>query len=204
MKKSVNLYHASCKPEKKVYSFAQLVLLIIPCVIGVVALLAMTMHEADLMNKTTVAATTKSSMLSDELSALQVQLQARKAPEAKVRVKDALSKEVAAKQRLLNNLNNIDLGLIVNFSELMLGLSKANVEPVSITEFSIYGGKLNIYGEARLSDSVPLWLTKIQGTDELGDVTFSGVDIYGKEDKDEFLFQLSNEVIDQTETGGRR
>lgn len=199
MKNNVNLYHVSCRPKKLKFSFVQLIMLFVACLLLVAIInVAVVQRDNSMMAKKEKVTKTIAAMQS-ELSALVVKLQANRAPNEKVLEKQQLIAEVATKQRLLNNLNNVDLGLVVSFSELMLGLSHADIDQVSISTFSINNGKLNIQGKAMYSDSVPLWLTHVQATAELKDVSFTGVNI--TEQDNLFLFQLSHVALNKKVEG---
>ncbi|TEW56742.1 hypothetical protein E2R68_01490 [Psychromonas sp. RZ22] len=190
MKTTLNLYHESCRERKLNFNFAQFIVLLIVCILLVGLIKGVLVNEAHEMAEKKTAADAKLLAKKHELSQLLVQLQANRVPEEKLRKKEHLSKQVADKQRLVTNLNQIDLGLVVSFSELMLGLSKADTEQISLSEFSIVNGKLNIKGQASYSDSVPRWLTRVQATTELHMVSFTTVDI--TQQKNIFLFELSN------------
>ncbi|MDA7745861.1 PilN domain-containing protein [Psychromonas sp.] len=190
MKKSLNLYHASCQPEKIKFNFSQIIVLFIACVLLIGITQSWVIHRSSVLEDNQLMAEEELINLQNELSALVIKMQANRAPEEKVEEKVRLEFEVSVKQRLLSNLNQIDLGLEVSFSQLLLGLSKADVKDVSISRFSIKDGKLDIQGQALHSDSVPHWLTNIQSTTELDAVSFTSVDI-SQQDKI-FLFQLSN------------
>ena len=101
-----------------------------------------------------------------------------------------LEAEIAGKQRLLESLSGVEFGVVVSFSDLMRGLALANIDTLSIDKFSVQQGRLNISGKAKNSDSVPLWLTKIQATDELSEIAFKKLQIHDKENH--FSFNLSN------------
>ncbi|WP_413701265.1 PilN domain-containing protein [Psychromonas sp. KJ10-10] len=124
------------------------------------------------------------------LSDLVQTLQKNRAPEDKLRLQQSLQEEVKAKQRLLTRLSGIDLQESVSFSELMRGLSYANMPEVTINHFSMVERTLNISGEAKQSDSVPLWLSNIQLTKELSSVAFKALSI--TENEGVFSFQLTN------------
>lgn len=190
MKKNLNLYHQSCQPKKIIFNFSQLTIVLVACILLTGLIQTLLIHRASSMEDNKAMAAEKLLVLQDNLSMLVVKMQANRAPQSKVYEKEKLTREVAAKRHLLSNLEQIDLGLVVSFSELMLGLSKADIEQVSINKFSIRNGKLNIEGKASKSDSVPLWLTNIQSTTELHAVSFRAVNITEKENA--FLFKLTN------------
>ncbi len=125
-----------------------------------------------------------------ELSSLVVELQKKRAPEHLIRQQQALQSEVKAKQRLLNSLSGIDVQVVTNFSKLMRGLAAADMKEISIEGFSIVTGNMNITGKAKYSNSVPLWLTQIQATDELSGLSFEELNI--TDESAYYSFQLSN------------
>lgn len=193
MKKNINLYHVSCHPAQLKFSFVQFSILCLICLLSIISLKGILVYQASVIEEKQQVASEKLDALHKELSLLTVKLQANTPPADKVREKNQLSVEVAAKQILLSNLNKIDLGLVVSFPELMLGLSKVDLDQVSIDQFSIVDGKLNIQGKAKYSDSVPLWLTRTQSIQELQKIAFEGVEITQQDGV--FLFQLNNVVL---------
>ena len=193
MKTNINLYHASCQPKKLKCSFVQLGVLCFFCLLSLACLKGLLVYQANVMQEKQQAASNTLDSLHKELALLVVQLQANAPPLDKVIDKNQLNAEVAAKQTLLSNLNQIDLGLVVSFSELMRGLSKVDLDQVSIEQFSIVDGKLNIQGKAKYSDSVPLWLTRTQKLQELQKLAFEGVEITQQDGV--FLFQLNNVAL---------
>lgn len=195
MKQSINLYPPSCQPQKIKFNFIQLMLLVIACLAFTAVVEGFIIHQEGKIAAKQQVVTEQSTLLQKQLADAVVQLQAKRPPQGKVQTKQKLVEEVASKQRLLRNLQQIDLGLVVSFSELMLGLSKADIEQVSIAKFAINNGKLSIAGNALHSDSVPMWLTQLQTTSELKEVAFTGVEIV--EDKHRFKFQLSNIDLDK-------
>ncbi|MFT6986746.1 MAG: hypothetical protein ACJAT7_002590 [Psychromonas sp.] len=190
MKKQINLYQPSCYPKREKFTGKQFLFLAGICFLLVLAL-HLTLNNK--FSKTQAIAAQHKALLTikqTELAALVTELQNNRAPDSKIREQLALQTEIDAKQRLLGSLSGIELGRVVEFSELMRGLSLASMSAISIDHFSIIDGRLNISGQAKESDSVPLWLTKIQTTNELAGIAFEKIkisDIAGG-----FSFQLSN------------
>lgn len=199
MKQTINLYPASCQPQKIKFNFMQLMLLVIVCLLSIAVVESLIIHQENKLAEQQQQLAEQSNQLQQQLADMVVQLQANRPPQSKVLEQQKLNDEVASKQRLLGNLQQIDLGLVVSFSQLMRGLSKADIEQVSINQFVINNGKLAIRGNALHSDSVPKWLTQVQATKELQAVAFTGVQIV--EDKQRFKFQLSN--VDLDKKGGK-
>lgn len=195
MKQSINLYPASCQPQKIKFNFMQLMLLIIACLLSIAIVESIIIHQENKVVQQQQQVAQQSSQLQQQLAGLVVQLQANRPPQSKVLALQKLRDEVASKQRLLGNLQQIDLGFLVSFSQLMRGLSKADIDQVSINQFVINNGKLAIRGDALQSDSVPRWLTQVQATSELKAVAFTGVEIV--KNKNRFKFQLSNIDLDK-------
>ncbi|WP_019614564.1 hypothetical protein [Psychromonas ossibalaenae] len=190
MKKQINLYQPSCYPIREKATFKQFLLLLGICLSSA---LILHLFLADQYAEKQSAAQAHKKVLDakqSELSLLITEVQKKRTPAHKTRELLALQDETAAKQRLLGSLAGIDIGVVVSFSELMRGLSLADTNSVSINSFSVMNGRLNIAGVAKQSDSVPLWLSKIQETDELADITFSQLQILGEAGR--FSFQLTN------------
>ena len=189
MKKQINLYQPSCYPKREKATFKQFIFFTAAClIIAATAQLFMNRQlqqtqQQELQQKDVIDNKQK------QLMALVSELQKNRAPESKIREQRTLQDEIAAKQRLLASLGEIEFE-VVSFSQLMKGLSLASINSISIDHFSIIDGRLNIAGQAKKGDSVPLWLAKIQTTPELADIAFEQLTI--SESDNGFLFQLSN------------
>jgi|GEM_PF-3218690 len=190
MKTQINLYQPSCYPKREKATFRQLLLLTCVCLFSALLLLFILNALSAKTQATAQQYSTQLTIKQNELLMLQDKLQKNHAPDAKMREQLALQHEVQAKQRLLGNLAGIEIANVVSFSELLRGLSLAHINSISINSFSIIDGRLNIAGQAGKSDSVPLWLTKIQKTDELAGVAFQTLKI--AENAGGFSFRLTN------------
>lgn len=190
MKKQINLYQPSCYPKREKATFRQLALLSAFCVFSALALLFILNKQQANTEEETKLQSRLLTVKQDELLKLQNKLQKNHAPDAKIHEQLVLQNEVQAKQRLLDNLAGIEVANVVSFSELLRGLSLAHIKGISIESFSIIDGRLNIAGKAEKSDSVPLWLTKIQKTNELAGVAFQTLEI--SENAGVFYFQLTD------------
>ena len=194
MKKQINLYQPSCYPKREKATFKQFLFLSGICFFSVLTLFFILnkqlLNTGELTEQQQRLVTKKQG----ELNVLVTKLQNKRVPEAKLRQQLALQDEIKVKQRLLASLAGIELNVTLSFSELMRGLSLANSDAVSINNFSLNDGRLNISGQARQSDSVPLWLTKIQTTKELSGIAFEKLTISDAHNNKGFFFQLSNNV----------
>ncbi|WP_354623742.1 hypothetical protein [Psychromonas sp. MME2] len=201
MKTKINLYQPSCYPKREKATFKQFSLVAALCVLSLVITPFIVNQGIEHVQK---KLRVHESVLTDkqnELSALVVELQKNRAPEHKVRRQLALQQEINAKQQLLASLDIIDID-VMSFSVLMKGLSLASTDAVSIDNFSIINGRLNISGYAKQSDSVPLWLSKVQTTDELLDIAFEQINI--SESDNGFNFILSNMVKKEDNKRGQK
>ncbi|WP_022940968.1 hypothetical protein [Psychromonas hadalis] len=193
MKIQLNLYHPSCYPKREKATFRQLLSLLTLCISAsllcyfVVNKQAQTLNELILIQK--IQLTDKQLQLSD----LVVELQKNRAPDNKLRQHATLQSEIKAKQRLLSSLAGIDLQEQLSFSALMRGLSYADMPDVTLHRFSMVEGILNIEGDAKQSDSVPLWLSNMQVTAALPSVAFNALSI--SEQRGFFTFQLTNSKL---------
>ena len=199
MKKHINLYQASCYPQREKGTFIQFVALVGGCLLFVFFL--MFFLNKQLSDTQNIAEQHKRLLINKEaeLSELVLELKKNRVPNKKVNELSNLQNEVTAKKNLLASLAGIELGMSVNFSELMRGLSLADMSAITIQAFSIIDGHLNISGEAKYSDSVALWLKKVQKTEELSSVSFDQLSIIGSDDTNVFTFKLSNLVEDKPE-----
>jgi hypothetical protein len=193
MKKQVNLYQPSCYPKREKATFVQFLVLFLFCI-------SASLLSYLTMNQQTLSANDQllehKSSIADyqlQLSSLVNELQNKRAPDDKLRLHSMLQNEVKAKQRLITTLAGIDVEELVSFSELMRGLAYANMPDLTIHHFSMTSGTLNIIGDAKQGDSVPLWLSNMQLIDELSDIAFKALSI--KEKKGIFTFQLTNSEI---------
>lgn len=199
MKKQINLYQPSCYPKREKMTFKQFALLVTACLIFALLFL---FHLGRQLSETETAIDQHKEGLKHKqqhMMVLVTQLQKKRAPEAKIREQKLLQTEVETKQALLRSLAGIDLEVSLSFSELMRGLSLAQIDSVSIEKFSILRGRLNISGQAEQSNSVPLWLSKVQKTQELKGTAFEKLNI--SENDTGFSFLLSNSLADKTEQG---
>lgn len=190
MKTHINLYQQSCHPKREKATFSQFLVFLFLCLFISILGYFWTAQHTDTLNGQ--LAEQKATVVEQQLilSDLVQRLQKNRAPEDKLRLQQSLQEEVKAKQRLLARLSGIDLRESVSFSELMRGLSYANMPEIRIDQFSMVERTLNISGEAQKSDSVPLWLSNIQLTQELSSVAFKALSI--TENEGVFSFQLTN------------
>ncbi|MCP4324814.1 MAG: hypothetical protein GY787_23790 [Alteromonadales bacterium] len=193
IKKQVNLYQPSCYPKREKATLGQLLLFFIVCLLTSMLSYFMVNIQTESVNQRLL---NHKALIANQqlvLSDLVVELQKKRAPDEKLRLFSQLQNEITAKQRLLVTLAGIDVKESVSFSELMRGLSYADMPDLTINRFSMVAGILNISGDAKQSDSLPLWLSNIQLTKELSSVAFGSLLI--EEQKGSFTFQLTNSDI---------
>jgi len=194
MKKQINLYQPSCYPLREKATFKQFMAVFALSIISVIALvLVLNSQLASLQDR---SAQHKSTMTEkqNELNQLILQLQNNRAPADKVKQQQNLEEEIAARQNLLASLSGVELAMTISFSDLMWGLSSAYMPTISIEQFSIIEGRLNITGKAKYSDSVALWLTKAQSTAELSNISFEKISMEYIDEQQLFSFKLINRV----------
>lgn len=201
MKKQINLYQPSCYPRREKATFKQFLTLLGICLFSTLVLCLILNKQFVTLQETTQQHQTLQIKKQNELSLFVNKLQNHHTPESKLQRQLALQDEIKAKQHLLASLAGIELHVTVSFSELMRGLSLANTSAVSIHDFSIIDGRLNITGQAKQSDSVPLWLTKLRTIKELSGITFEKLTISDSGDSNGFFFQLSNNLKQETFKG---
>ena len=194
MKTQINLYQPNCYPKREKATFKQFIIVVVLCIISVTALVLVLQNQlVSLQNRSEnhkVMMTEKQS----ELSQLVMQLQNNRVPEVKVKQQRDLKEEITARQNLLASLSGVELSMTLSFSDLMIGLSNADLATISIEQFSIIDGRLNIIGKAKYSDSVALWLTKAQSTAELSEISFEKMAMNYMDEQQVFLFKLINRV----------
>lgn len=193
MKKQLNLYHASCYPQREKATLTQLLSLLVICLGASLLSYFVVNQQTRALNKSVLVQKIQLTDNQLQLSALVVELQKNRAPEDKLRQHARLQTEIKAKQRLLSSLAGIDLQEQLSFSALMRGLSYADMPDLTINHFSMVEGILNIEGDAKQSDSVPLWLSNIQVTAELSSVAFKALSI--SEKSGFFTFELTNSKL---------
>lgn len=193
MKKLVNLYQPSCYPKREKATFPQFLTLFIICISASVVAYFFSNAQTQTLQEQLANHKTSISNKQSELSSLVVELQKKRAPDEKLRLYSKLQNEVRAKQRIIASIEGIDVQDLVSFSALMRGLSYANMDNLTINHFSMIEGVLNVSGDAKHSDSVPLWLSNLQVTDELSAVAFKALSI---EETDGFFhFKLTNSKL---------
>jgi Tfp pilus assembly protein PilN len=193
MKKQVNLYQPSCYPKREKATFPQFLMLLLVCISASVVAYYFSNAQTQSLQKQLADHKITISEKQSELSSLVVELQQKRAPEEKLRLYSKLQNEIKAKQRLIATIAGIDVQDLVSFSALMRGLSYANMENLTINNFSMLEGVLSVSGDAKHSDSVPLWLSNLQVTEELSSIAFKALTI---EETDGFFhFKLSNSKV---------
>lgn len=193
MKTLVNLYQPSCYPKREKATFTQFLMLFMICISASLVAYFFSNNQTQTLQDQLANHKTSISNKQSELSSLVVELQKKRAPDEKLRLYSKLQNEVKAKQRIIASIAGIDVQDLVSFSALMRGLSYANMDNLSINHFSMVEGVLNISGDAKHSDSVPLWLSNLQVTKELSSVAFKALSI---EETDGFFhFKLSNSKL---------
>lgn len=189
MKNKINLYQPSCYPKREKVTFKQFAVFASVCLLWLISTPFFANQGVDSAKQKMQSQESKLVAKQEQLNLLVIELKKNRAPDSKVREQLALQKDIQAKQQLMVTLSEIDIE-IISFSELMKGLSMATTDAISINKFSIIDGRLNIAGYAKQGDSVPLWLSKVQTTDELMHIAFEQINI--SEDKQGFTFSLTN------------
>lgn len=193
MKTQVNLYQPSCYPKREKATFSQFIGLLILCIsVSLLSYFIANYQTASLQKKLSEQQQ-KATEQQVVLAQLVAELQKKRAPDDKLRLHSRLQSEVTAKQRLLASITGMDIEHRVSFSALMRGLSNANMDELTITYFSMVDGVLNITGDAKHSNSVPLWLANLQVTEDLSDIAFKALFI--EETSGVFSFKLTNSEL---------
>ena len=196
MKKQINLYQSSCYLKRDKVTFKQFLLLTGICLFFVL-ILQLILHKQFIDTKQGIEEhKILLKLKNNDLILMVTQLQKKRAPEIKTQQYQDLQAEVETKQSLLASLSGVNFGVSVSFPELMRGLSLAEINTIRINNFSIIDGRLNISGQAKHSDSVPLWLIKTQAIEELSSIAFEKFKITEKNKG--FSFKLSNSVANKT------
>ena len=190
MKKQINLYQVSCYPKREKVTFKQFLVVVAICLLSVFILNFILAQQAEKIKNLTLQHRVVLKDKELQLSGLLTELQNNRAPESKRRELVALQAEIKGKQTLLDSLENIELAVTASFSKLMLGLSLADMDDISINGFSIINGVLNVSGQAKESDSLPLWLTNMQKTEQLSGIAFKTLEITNE--KEGYSFKLTN------------
>lgn len=190
MKTSINLYHASCQPQKLYFSLSQLVILLMACVVfsGLAAFTTIEVSKNSEAKK--ISAQSELLRLQSEFTTLLDEETKRNAAEQNTKVKKELLQSIADKQHLLTSLEALDLAEGLSFPDVMLGLSATNSDKLTLTRFSILNNKLNIQGQAKQGELIPQWLARMQTSPELKAVAFDHIQIIKQNGT--FLFQVNN------------
>lgn len=190
MKKLVNLYQPSCYPKREKGTFSQFLGVFTLCFLLALLAYFTSNYQTQSLQDKLINHQTKVEDKQVVLSDLVAELQKKRAPDDKLRLYSRLQNEVSGKQRILASIAGIDVEDLVSFSALMRGLSYANLDDLTINHFSMKDGVLNIKGDAKQSDSVPIWLSNVQVTKELSVVAFKAISI--EENDGFFSFKLTN------------
>jgi len=190
MKKQVNLYQPSCYPKREKGTFPHFLAVFIVCFSLSILTYFFSTYETLSMQEKLAKHKVNNDQKQLVLTELVAELQKKRAPDEKLRLFSRLQNEVTAKQRILASIAGIDVEDLVSFSALMRGLSYANMDDLSLNHFAMKEGILNITGDAKHSDSVPLWLANLQVTNELSVVAFKAISI--EEVNGFFSFKLTN------------
>jgi hypothetical protein len=190
MKKTLNLYHKSCQPEQIYFSFHHFLVLFLVCLLFASTTFSLVVDNTKKNAFEKESARNELLVLQDRLASLTALEKENKSLQEKVEVKNELLEELRATQLLLTNLNQIELGEMVSFPELMYGLAKVNMAQINLLRFSFIHEKLNVEGTATESRYVPLWLNQVYATPELKAVSFDTIKVTAQ--KGGFLFQVKN------------
>ena len=190
MKTNINLYHASCQPQKIHFNFSQLVLLLVACIVFSALAALATIEFSEHNESERINAQSELLKLQNDFTMLLAAEKKSNAAEQSVKVKKELLKRILDKEALLTSINEIDLTEQVSFPELMLGLSESNTDKLLLTKFSILNHKLNIQGQAKQGELIPQWLARMQTSPKLKAVTFDNIKIIKQNGA--FLFQVNN------------
>ena len=194
MKKQINLYQPSCYPTREKATFKQFMVVFSFSIILVIALVLILDNQLSSLQDRSAQHKSMMTEKQNQLNQLVLQLQNNRAPAQKVKQQQNLEEEIAARQNLLASLSGVELAMTISFSDLMKGLSNADMSAMSIEQFSIIEGRLNITGKAKYSDSVALWLAKAQSTPELSTISFEKISMEYIDEQQLFSFKLINRV----------
>lgn len=190
MRKQINLYQVSCYPKREQATFKQFLSVVAICLFSVFLLNFILAQQAEKIENLILQHKEVLKEKNFQLSVLLTKQENNRAPESKRRELVALQEEIKGKKMLLDSLANIELAVTTSFSKLMLGLSLADMDDISINAFSIINGVLNISGQAKESDSLPLWLTNMQKTEHLSGIAFKTLEL--TDEKEGYSFKLVN------------
>jgi len=190
MKTNINLYHASCQPQKTHFSFSQLIILLVACIAFSVLAAFTTIELAKQGEIDKVSAESELLRLQNAFAILLDEETKNNAVEETTKAKKLLLQHIADKQRLLTSLKELDLEEGVGFPELISGLSETNTDQLTLTRISILNNKLSIQGQAKQGELIPQWLTRMQASPALKTVSFDNIQIIKQNGT--FLFQVNN------------
>jgi len=193
MKTHVNLYQASCQPQKTHFNFKQLLLMLL---IGAGLSIVITLSSLEVIKRGAIrvieAENTLLTLENQFTSLVENNLNEHPKQEHNKKRK-ALLDEIAKKQGLLAHLNDIDLTEKIPFPDVMLGITRSNKDYVSLTQLKMTSHKLSVKGKATKSALIPQWLMSMKKTPELAGMAFNNIDI--SQQSGGFIFHLNQDVL---------
>jgi len=178
MKRTVNLYHASLKPQKDAFSLARVagvngaVLAIL-----ILVVIGFSIYEGS-QDKTLVSLRTKISSKQDVVSTLTAQLAAKRdtAP-LEQRLAD-IEEELSNKQALVRYLNQGELSFdATRYGQLMDDLATYHNDELWLTHITVTNNDISLSGETLAPSAIPNWLKSLQRASFFKGKTFSIVQL---------------------------
>ena len=192
MKTHVNLYQASCQPQKTHFNFKQLLLMLLIAT-GLSIVLTLSSLEVTKRGAIQIIEAENTLLTLENQFTSLVESNLSEPPKQEHNKKrKALLDEIAKKQGLLAHLNDIDLSEKITFPEVMLGIANSNKDYVSLTQLKMTNNKLSVQGKATKSALIPQWLMSMNKTPELASMAFNNIDI--SQQSGGFIFHLNQDV----------
>lgn len=178
MKRTVNLYHASLKPQKEAFSLARVagvngaVLAIL-----ILVVIGFSIYEGS-QDKTLDSLRAKIASKQDVVSTLTAQLAAKRdtAP-LEQRLAD-IEEELSNKQALVRYLNQGELSFdATRYGQLMDDLATYHNDELWLTHITVTNNDISLSGETLTPSAIPNWLKSLQRASFFKGKTFSIVQL---------------------------
>lgn len=178
MKRTVNLYHASLKPQKEALSLARVAGVngaVLAILVGV--MIGFSLYEAS-QEKTLGSLRAEITSKQDAVSTLTAQLAAKRDTASLAQRLASTEEELANKQALVSYLNQGELSFdATRYGQLMDDLATYHNDELWLTHIAVTNDDIRLSGETLAPSSIPNWLKSLQRASFFKGKTFSIVQL---------------------------
>jgi MSHA biogenesis protein MshI len=178
MKRTVNLYHASLKPQKEALSLARVAGVngaVLAILVGV--MIGFSLYEAS-QEETLGSLRAEITSKQDAVSTLTAQLAAKRDTASLAQRLASTEEELANKQALVSYLNQGELSFdATRYGQLMDDLATYHNDELWLTHIAVTNDDIRLSGETLAPSSIPNWLKSLQRASFFKGKTFSIVQL---------------------------